>query len=200
VNAAHAEKEIRALARKLGVKAWLVRNAVQSLIDSNGAEDSGNPPAADSAGISTGESHDRNQETRTTETHARKNAGQGRQARLLTRNDLAPRAPVKKDKPVENKSYLRLVAARPCINCGIQGHSQAAHENAGKGKSMKTDDRRTFPLCTVAANGCHEAFDQYRLFSGRAAHVTMGATWSKETREAIRADGLWPKDLEYLQN
>lgn len=197
MSIANAEKEIRALARKLGVKPWLVRDAIKSMTEGNSADGAGMPAAA-SAG-STGEDHESNEKA-----HAQARSlparQEGRQARLLTKSDLAPRAPVKKDKPVEDKAYRRLVAARPCMNCRIDGNSQAAHENHGKGMSLKTDDRRTFPLCTVAGNGCHDAFDQYRLFSGRAAHVAMGATWSKQTREAIRAEGLWPKDLEYLED
>lgn len=197
MSIAHAEKEIRALARKLGVKPWLIRDAIKSMTEGNGADGAGMPAAA-SAG-STGEDHESNEKA-----HAQARSlparQEGRQARLLTKSDLAPRAPVKKDKPVEDKAYRRLVAQFPCINCGMRGFSQAAHENTGKGKGMKTDDRRTFALCTVAANGCHEAFDQYRLFNGRAEHAAMGAMWSKNTREAIRSKGWWPKDLEYLED
>lgn len=218
---AGAEKEIRALARKLGVKAWLVREALKSVTEGNGADGTG-LPAASSAG-STGADHGNEEDDREAgrqsrqgqghqgRQQARREAGQEggrgaqqegrRQARLITRADLAPRAPVLKDQEVEHEGYRRLVAARPCINCGIHKRSQAAHENAGKGKGLKRDDRRTFPLCADAPLifGCHTKFDRYRLFRNRAEHIAMGAKWSKQTREAIRAEGLWPKDLDYLE-
>lgn len=39
----------------------------------------------------------------------------------------APAAPIAKDNPVRSQQYLRVVASLPCIACGIQGYSQAAH-------------------------------------------------------------------------
>ena len=45
---------------------------------------------------------------------------------------IAPSAPIAKDNPVRSQQYLRLVASLPCIACGIQGYSQAAHANQGK--------------------------------------------------------------------
>ena len=38
-----------------------------------------------------------------------------------------PAEPVTKDAPVRSEAYRRAVASLPCINCGIQGYSQAAH-------------------------------------------------------------------------
>ena len=38
-----------------------------------------------------------------------------------------PAATIAKDSPVRSQQYLRLVASLPCIACGIQGYSQAAH-------------------------------------------------------------------------
>ena len=40
---------------------------------------------------------------------------------------IAPAAPITKDNPVRSQQYLRAVASLPCIACGIQGYSQAAH-------------------------------------------------------------------------
>ena len=39
----------------------------------------------------------------------------------------APVAPIEKENPVRSPQYLRAVASLPCIACGIQGYSQAAH-------------------------------------------------------------------------
>ena len=46
-------------------------------------------------------------------------------------------APIPKAAPVRSEAYRRIVAAMPCIHCGIAGYSQHAHANAGKGKGMK---------------------------------------------------------------
>ena len=88
---------------------------------------------------------------------------------------------------VRDDDYRRLVASLPCCHCTIQRRSQAAHENEGKGKALKVCDTRTFPLCTVNGNGCHEAFDAYRLVpGGRDAHVELGRTYTACTQQALR--------------
>jgi hypothetical protein len=65
--------------------------------------------------------------------------------------------PIPKDTPLRSEAYRRFVASFPCFGCGIEQRSQCAHEEAGKGKSLKTDDRRTFPLCAdmPLRVGCH---------------------------------------------
>ena len=75
----------------------------------------------------------------------------------------APTAPVEKEPPLRSEAYRRAVASLPCIHCGIEGYSQHAHENAGKGKSMKADDRCAMPLCCTrpGIEGCHAAFDRF---------------------------------------
>ncbi|MVT38557.1 hypothetical protein GO497_21460 [Acidovorax citrulli] len=69
----------------------------------------------------------------------------------------------------------------------------------GKGMGLKVDDRRGFPLCTVAPGrvGCHELFDQYQLVEGgREAHRLLGERWAAETRREIEQAGLWPVKLK----
>ncbi len=58
--------------------------------------------------------------------------------------------------------YLRYVARQECFGCGIENYSQAAHENAGKGRGLKASDDRTFPLCCTRPGkiGCHVEHDQ----------------------------------------
>lgn len=105
---------------------------------------------------------------------------------------------IEKENAVRHEGYRRLVAARPCIHCGKVGRSQHAHENAGKGKGIKVDDRRAMPLCAdePGLRGCHSRFDAYELLpGGRLAHIEAGRMWSALTRDAIQADGLWPADL-----
>jgi hypothetical protein len=40
---------------------------------------------------------------------------------------------VRKEKAIESEPYRRLVAQLPCMWCGIEGYSQHAHLNYGKG-------------------------------------------------------------------
>ena len=112
----------------------------------------------------------------------------------------APAAPVTKDDPVRSQAYLRAVASLPCIACGIQGHSQAAHL-LPEAKGMKQSDLLTFPLCCVRLGvpGCHQDYDNYRLFPKHAA-MTVGRAWAKDTQRRIHAMGLWPKGLPHLQD
>lgn len=109
-----------------------------------------------------------------------------------------PASAIEKENPLRSEAYRRLVAAMPCAHCGKGSRSQHAHENFMKGKCLKLDDRRGMPLCCdePGLEGCHTKFDQYRLLPfGRAAHVVMGQAWAKQTRAAILAAGLWPKNL-----
>ena len=111
----------------------------------------------------------------------------------------APAARLEKSAPVRSEAYRRAVASLPCINCGIQGYSQAAHLPP-EAKGMKQSDLLTFPLCCtrVGIAGCHQDYDQYRLFP-RAAAMAVGRAWAADTQRRILAMGLWPKALP-LQN
>lgn len=62
---------------------------------------------------------------------------------------------------VRSESYRRFVASFPCFACGIEGFSQAAHPNTGKGLGMKTTDLDCFPLCAPhwGMIGCHQQLD-----------------------------------------
>lgn len=115
---------------------------------------------------------------------------------LVSSDEAAPT--VVKDNPLRHEGYRRLVAAMPCAWCGRQGRSNHAHENSGKGKAMKVDDRRAMPLCVddMGQYGCHTAFDQYALIDGgKEAHAELGARMAKATRSAVRSAGKWPKTL-----
>ena len=110
----------------------------------------------------------------------------------------APTAQVEKETPLRSEAYRRAVASLPCIHCGIEGYSQHAHENDGKGKGMKVDDRCAMPLCCTrpGIEGCHAAFDGYRLLpGGREAHHAQGRAWAKQTRNQVYESGQWPMNL-----
>lgn len=114
----------------------------------------------------------------------------------ISANDPAPA--VEKENPLRSEEYRRLVAGMTCAFCGKAGRSQHAHENDGKAKSLKVDDRRAMPLCADEPGqiGCHTRFDRYELIGGgRAAHVALGKQMSARTRRAICLAGAWPKTL-----
>jgi hypothetical protein len=102
-------------------------------------------------------------------------------------------APVAKMDVCRSEPYRRLVAAFPCIHCGIADLSQCAHGNTGKGMGMKTDDRNSFPLCADSPGrpGCHPRFDRHELFP-RQARTAVEQAWAADTRRRITAAGIWP--------
>jgi len=107
-----------------------------------------------------------------------------------------PAAAVPKVVPVESERYRRLIALLPCKLCGIDGFSQAAHPNTGKGAGTKTDDRLCFPLCCdrPGVRGCHPQFDQHALMTKPARRLIEPA-WGADTRRQIETMGLWPASL-----
>ena len=109
----------------------------------------------------------------------------------------APAEAISKDAPVRSEAYRRAVASLPCIACGIQGYSQAAHLPP-EAKGMKQSDVLTFPLCCtrVGIPGCHQDYDQYRLFPRESA-MTVGRAWAADTQRRIHAMGLWPQNLQF---
>lgn len=108
---------------------------------------------------------------------------------------LAPRLAHPKDDLVVSEPYRRLVAALPCIHCGISGYSQAAHI-VTEGKGIKRSDLDTFPLCCTRSGeiGCHVKYDTYKLFTREKA-VAQGKRWAASTRRSIAKAGNWPKRL-----
>ena len=111
----------------------------------------------------------------------------------------ATAAAIPKAAPVRSEALRRAVASLPCIACGIQGYSQAAHLPP-EAKGMKQSDLLTFPLCCtrVGIPGCHQDYDQYRLFPREAA-MTVGRAWAADTQRRIHAMGIWPKALPLQQ-
>lgn len=82
----------------------------------------------------------------------------------------------------------RLAAIRklPCVVCG-NPNSQAAHSNSakhGKGRSIKSSDQFTIPLC----HSCHFQFDTFQL-GNRAESEAMFEKWLVKTELMMRKDG-----------
>ena len=81
----------------------------------------------------------------------------------------------------------RLAAVRllPCVKCG-NPNSQAAHSNSakhGKGRSIKSSDIYTIPLC----QSCHHQFDTFQLGS-RAESETMFDQWLIKTNRMLSVE------------
>ena len=78
----------------------------------------------------------------------------------------------------------RLAAVRllPCVKCG-NPNSQAAHSNSakhGKGRSIKSSDQFTIPLC----RSCHFQFDTFQL-GNRAESEAMFDQWLIKTNRML---------------
>ena len=78
------------------------------------------------------------------------------------------------------RSPKRLAEIRklPCVRCG-NPNSQAAHSNSakhGKGRSIKSSDQFTIPLC----HSCHFQFDTFQL-GNREESEAMFEKWLVKT-------------------
>ena len=107
------------------------------------------------------------------------------------------RGSIPKSQPVRNEAYRRLVAALPCVICGIAGQSQAAYgSGAGtavcKGMGIKSCDLNCFAACVR----CHHELDQHALFTKAVRHQLEPA-WAADTQRRIHAMGLWPNGIPY---
>lgn len=94
--------------------------------------------------------------------------------------------PRPKAHPWRSEAYRRLVAALPCAHCGMQGHSQAAHADEGKGLSMKACDSTCYPLCgpRLGMPGCHHLIGTSGAFS-RMARREIEHRYSEQTRARL---------------
>lgn len=95
-----------------------------------------------------------------------------------------------KVKPLRSESYRRFVASHPCFACGAEGWSQCAHENIGKGMSLKVCDTRSFPLCgpRYGLIGCHAQFD-LGIDSDRETRRELGKQYVERMQEIARKAG-----------
>lgn len=92
---------------------------------------------------------------------------------------------------MRDETYRRAVAALPCIICGIDGISQAAHANQGKGMSIKACDSQLFPACAdqPGRRGCHSQLDQGALYP-RDERRALELVWAERTRARLERDGI----------
>lgn len=79
---------------------------------------------------------------------------------------------------MRDSKRLAEIRKLPCVRCG-NPNSQAAHSNSakhGKGRSIKSSDQFTIPLCFK----CHAAFDRFE-FGNRAESEAMFEKWLVKT-------------------
>lgn len=90
---------------------------------------------------------------------------------------------------MRSEKYRRAVAALPCVNCGIDGYSQAAHPNSsvyGKGMGLKADDFACVPLCSDRPGvvGCHSRWDTHKM-APKEERPAIWERWVSWTRNAL---------------
>lgn len=94
---------------------------------------------------------------------------------------------------IEKLNYLRsprhrrFVASLPCVNCGIEGMTQAAHTNFGKGLGMKACDSQLMALCV----NCHREHDQGGIFGSKFERWQKEVILLQKTRSDLQNRGLW---------
>lgn len=105
-------------------------------------------------------------------------------------------AAVLKEAPVRSEAYRRAVASLPRAICGVDGYSQAAHGNTGKGMAIKSCDLTCFPACATRPGvvGCHARLDQGAMFT-KEERRQLEPVWAAATQARVLALGLWPKKL-----
>ena len=88
-------------------------------------------------------------------------------------------------------SHRKLVASLPCIACGLEGYTQAAHRNEGKGMGIKACDSQMMPLCFR----CHSELDQGGKLD-RETRRTIELAYVKATRQILINRSQWSPEVE----
>ncbi|MCI2809367.1 hypothetical protein [Eoetvoesiella caeni] len=99
-----------------------------------------------------------------------------------------------------SRQHRQNVAALPCVYCGLEKNSQAAHLNLsalGKGLGLKVSDALTIPLCCTRLGqiGCHVRLDSSGQYD-KATSEALQLTWMHKTRNTLTALGHWPEQAE----
>lgn len=91
---------------------------------------------------------------------------------------------------VRSEPYRRYVSQQECFGCRVEGFTQVAHPNKGKGLAMKTCDLSAFPLCGPhwGMPGCHFLLDN-TIDMTRDQRRELEAKYTAEMQARARADG-----------
>jgi hypothetical protein len=87
--------------------------------------------------------------------------------------------------PPRDKAYLTWIREMPCIACGVEGRSEAAHTGTDGGMSQKASDYSCVPLCadchTRAPGAYHRAgkgnFEQQHGLSFAGIVARLNREW-----------------------
>jgi hypothetical protein len=92
--------------------------------------------------------------------------------------------------PLRSESYRRWVASLPCFVCGIEGWSQAAHPNYGRGLGQKTCDSKCFPLCSTRPGHMGHHYEHDNLIGmSREDRREAEAKYIERAQDLARAAG-----------
>jgi len=95
---------------------------------------------------------------------------------------LPPARAVPKVRRHDSEAWRLAVASLPCMRCGVEGRTQCAHRNEGKGMARKTDDALTAALC----DECHSEIDQGRDLTREERRSRIDAAILKTIAELAR--------------
>lgn len=99
--------------------------------------------------------------------------------------------PAPKQPPARSEQYRRWVASLPCMVCRIEGYTQAAHPNRGRGLGQKASDLDCFPLCAtrpghMGHHAEHDMLVEMTLDERRARE----AQYIERTQALARIEGI----------
>jgi hypothetical protein len=94
--------------------------------------------------------------------------------------------------PARCEDYKAWVRTLPCVACGIEGCSEAAHVGTDGGMSMKATDYSCVPLCS----NCHtQAPGAYHRIGKRAFERAHGLCFAVEVR---RLNAAWEDEIHAI--
>ena len=98
---------------------------------------------------------------------------------------------IRKEKPLRSEKHRRVIASMSCCMCGMDGYTQAAHANFGKGMGQKACDSLTFPLC----HWCHQFLDQGGKLLKDDRRL-LEISYVNSTRDLLIRRHQWPDAIE----
>ena len=86
--------------------------------------------------------------------------------------------------PPRDEGYKAWIREMPCIACGVEGRSEAAHTGSDGGMSMKASDYSCVPLCSDCHTQAPGAYHRVgkRAFEYDPAPNSNGGSKSRDAR------------------
>lgn len=101
-----------------------------------------------------------------------------------------------KTQRIIDKKYRQWVAGLPCAHCGLEGSSQCAHMDEGKGMGLKQCDSKTYPACCNSPErvGCHDLIGTKRVYD-RDTRRALEIEYVAKTQAKAIASGTFDADF-----